>query len=58
LNIYQKINQFSKVKLKKKKKLIFKVFDDYYFDQKTTSPKNVLIFSPHPDDDVICMGGK
>lgn len=32
------------------------VFDDYYFDHKTTQPKNVLIFSPHPDDDVICMG--
>lgn len=22
-----------------------------------TKKKRILIFSPHPDDDVICMGG-
>jgi glucosamine-6-phosphate deaminase len=24
---------------------------------KSTKPKTIVIFSPHPDDDVICMGG-
>jgi len=24
---------------------------------KSTTPKTIVIFSPHPDDDVICMGG-
>ncbi len=27
------------------------------YDKKTKNPKKVLIFSPHPDDDVISMGG-
>eukprot|EP00825_Cyclidium_porcatum_P034089 TRINITY_DN3595_c0_g3_i3.p1 TRINITY_DN3595_c0_g3~~TRINITY_DN3595_c0_g3_i3.p1 ORF type:complete len:559 (-),score=102.52 TRINITY_DN3595_c0_g3_i3:73-1749(-) len=31
-------------------------YDSYYVN-KSISPKQVLIFSPHPDDDVICMGG-
>ena len=25
--------------------------------KKSTNPEKVLIFSPHPDDDVISMGG-
>lgn len=25
--------------------------------KKTETPKKVLVFSPHPDDDVISMGG-
>jgi glucosamine-6-phosphate deaminase len=25
--------------------------------KKTNKPERVLIFSPHPDDDVISMGG-
>lgn len=25
--------------------------------KKSTKPEKVLIFSPHPDDDVISMGG-
>lgn len=28
-----------------------------YNAAKSTTPKKIVIFSPHPDDDVICMGG-
>jgi len=28
-----------------------------YNQAASTSPKKIVIFSPHPDDDVICMGG-
>ena len=28
-----------------------------YNEATSTAPKKVMIFSPHPDDDVICMGG-
>ncbi|EAS03458.3 glucosamine-6-phosphate deaminase (macronuclear) [Tetrahymena thermophila SB210] len=28
-----------------------------YFNQKAKVSKKILVFSPHPDDDVICMGG-
>jgi len=28
-----------------------------YFNLKALVSKKILIFSPHPDDDVICMGG-
>ncbi len=27
-----------------------------YFEKQAVSKKTILIFSPHPDDDVICMG--
>ncbi|EGR34437.1 hypothetical protein IMG5_011620 [Ichthyophthirius multifiliis] len=30
---------------------------DDYFKKKSVNLKTVLIFSPHPDDDVICMAG-
>lgn len=30
---------------------------DTYYQATATVSKKVLIFSPHPDDDVICMGG-
>mmetsp|Transcript_1960 Transcript_1960/g.1825 ORF Transcript_1960/g.1825 Transcript_1960/m.1825 type:complete len:174 (-) Transcript_1960:294-815(-) len=28
-----------------------------YKQAHSTNPKKIVIFSPHPDDDVICMGG-
>jgi glucosamine-6-phosphate deaminase len=27
-----------------------------YYNKKVSKPKNILIFSPHPDDDVFFMG--
>lgn len=32
-------------------------YSDYFDNRTSTKSKKVLIFSPHPDDDVICMGG-
>jgi glucosamine-6-phosphate deaminase len=31
--------------------------ESYTSHRKSTTPQRVVIFSPHPDDDVICMGG-
>ena len=31
--------------------------DSYFSERKATISKKIVIFSPHPDDDVICMGG-
>lgn len=31
--------------------------ESYISHRKSTTPQRVVIFSPHPDDDVICMGG-
>ncbi|KRX02120.1 putative deacetylase LmbE-like domain [Pseudocohnilembus persalinus] len=30
---------------------------DYFTQAQSTKKERILIFSPHPDDDVICMGG-
>lgn len=30
---------------------------DYFTQNQATKKERILIFSPHPDDDVICMGG-
>lgn len=29
----------------------------YFERKKSTTLKRIIVFSPHPDDDVICMGG-
>lgn len=34
-----------------------KLPESYFTEKKAINQKKIIIFSPHPDDDVICMGG-